>query len=238
MTEPREELWDLENLRAARRLGDWMYEQFEPYVGPTTVEVGAGIGTFSERLARHPAVRDLLLVEPEPLCAEVLAREFENDPRVTVSREMLPHSRALDERAGRTDFLLCQNVLEHIYEEAPAMAAMASALRPGGRLTVLVPAHPRLYGRLDRLYGHHRRYTREHLRDVVLSAGLEIDELYSFNLLGVPGWWVNRFRRSPQISRRALRVYELLLSLWQPIERVRRPPWGLSLIVQARQPPR
>jgi hypothetical protein len=71
---------------------------------------------------------------------------------------------------------------------------------------------------------------------VVLSAGLEIDELYSFNLLGVPGWWVNRFRRSPQISRRALRVYELLLCLWQPIERLRRPPWGLSLIVQAHKP--
>jgi SAM-dependent methyltransferase len=237
MTETRDELWDLENLRSARRLGDWMYEQFEPYVAAHTAEVGAGIGTFSERLAAHPAVRELLLIEPEPPCAEVLAREFSDDTRVTVASETLPDSRALRERGGRIDFLLCQNVLEHIDEEVPALQAMAAALRQGGRLTLLVPAHPRLYGNLDRQYGHHRRYTRDHLRHVITDAGLEIESLYSFNLLGVPGWWVNRFRRSPQISRNSLRAYELLLRVWQPIERRWRPRWGLSLIAQAYKPP-
>lgn len=233
-----DELWDLENLRAARGLGDWMYEQFEPYVAASTVEIGAGIGTFSERLAVHPDLRELLLVEPEPACAEVLARGFAGDTRVTVTRETLPESPALSKRAGRVDFVLCQNVLEHIDDEVPALRAMASALRPGGRLTLLVPAHPRLYGNLDRLYGHHRRYTREHLREVVTAADLEIDSLYSFNLLGVPGWWINRFRTAPQISRGALRVYELLLRAWRPIESRRRPPWGLSLIAQAHKPPK
>jgi SAM-dependent methyltransferase len=228
MTGEHDELWDLENLRAARRLGDWMYEQFEPYVGAETVEVGAGIGTFSERLA----------ADPKPPCAEVLAREFADDARVTVVRDTLPGSPALQQRAGQADFLLCQNVLEHIDEEIPAVQAMAAALRPGGHLTLLVPAHPRLYGKLDRLYGHYRRYTREHLRDVVAAAGLEIEQLYSFNLLGVPGWWINRFRRSPQISSNSLRAYEALLRLWQPLERRRRPPWGLSLIAQARKPER
>lgn len=233
-----DELWDLENLRAARRLGDWMYEQFEPYVGASTVEIGAGIGTFSERLAAHPGLRELLLIEPEPPCAEVLARDFAGDSRVTVAPEMLPESPALLERTGRVDFVLCQNVLEHIDEEVPALTAMAAALKPGGHLTLLVPAHPRLFGNLDRLYGHHRRYTRQHLREVVTGAGLQIDQLYSFNMLGVPGWWLNRFRRSPQISRNALRAYELLLRGWQPIERRWRPPWGLSLIAQAHKPAR
>jgi SAM-dependent methyltransferase len=236
MTESHDELWDLENLRAARRLGDWMYEQFEPYVDAEVVEVGAGIGTFSERLAANTVVRDLLLIEPEPACVEVLRHEFASDPRVDVACETLPDSPALRARAGRIDFVLCQNVLEHIEEEVPALRAMATALRPGGHLTLLVPAHPRLYGNLDRAYGHHRRYTREHLRRVVTEAGLEIEELYSFNLLGLPGWWVNRFRRSPQISSAALRIYELLLRVWQPIERRRRPRWGLSLIAQASKP--
>lgn len=231
-----DELWDLENLRSARRLGDWMYEQFQSYVGAETIEVGAGIGTFSERLAADPAVRRLLLVEPEPACTESLAQEFAGDPRVSVVGETLPDSPALRERAGQADFLLCQNVLEHIEAEIPAVRAMTTALRPGGHLTLLVPAHPRLYGKLDRAYGHYRRYTREHLRHVVTEAGLELEQLYSFNLLGVPGWWVNGFRRSPQISRSSLRAYEALLRLWQPIERRWRPPWGLSLIAHARRP--
>jgi SAM-dependent methyltransferase len=213
-----------------------MYEQFLPFVHGEVAEVGAGIGTFSERLLAHPEVTGLLLVEPEQACFEVLTRSLSHDSRVTVVAETLPESPALRTRAGEIDFLLCQNVLEHIAEEGPAVRSMAEALRPGGRLTLLVPAHPRLYGNLDRLYGHHRRYTRERLRSTVIDAGLELDDLYSFNLLGVPGWWLNRFRRSPQISRSSLRVYESLLRAWQPIERRYSPPWGLSLIAHARKP--
>ncbi len=237
-TGAHDELWDLENLRAARRLCDWMYQQFSGFVDGVVVEVGAGIGTFSERLLAHQSVTELVLVEPEDACIEILTDTFASDPRVTVVGETLPDSPALLSRAGEVDFLLCQNVLEHIEQEAPAVRAMAEALRPGGHLTLLVPAHPRLYGNLDRTYGHHRRYTRERLRGVVAGAGLEIVDLYSFNLLGVPGWWVNRLRRSPQISRRSLLAYEALLRVWQPIERRRRPPWGLSLIAHARKPTR
>jgi len=231
-----DEFWDLENLRQASRLCSWMYEQFQPFVGGQVVEVGAGIGTFSERLLADPTVSQLMLIEPARACVEVLAETFEKDPRVTVVRETLPDSSALRERLGEVDFLLCQNVLEHIEQEGPAVRAMADALRPGGQLTLLVPAHPRLYGNLDRLYGHHRRYTRERLRRVVDDAGLVLTDLYSFNLLGVPGWWVNRLRSKPGISRSSLRAYEALLGLWQPIERRWRPPWGLSLVAHARKP--
>jgi SAM-dependent methyltransferase len=233
--EAQDELWDLENLRAARRLCDWMYEQCSQFVEGAVTEVGAGIGTFSARLLAQPGVTKLLLIEPEPACAEILARTFNGDPRVSVAREMLPDSLALKSCSGEVDFLLCQNVLEHIDEDGPAVRAMAEALRPGGHLTLLVPAHPRLYGNLDRAYGHCRRYTRERLRGVVCGAGLEVTDLYSFNLLGVPGWWVNRFRRSPGISRTSLRAYEALLRVWQPVERRHRPPWGLSLIAHARK---
>jgi len=235
-TDTHHELWDLENLRTAHRLCDWMYEQCLPFVHGEVAEVGAGIGIFSERLLTHPAVTRLLLVEPEDACANILMQAHGNDPRVTVVRDTLPDSPALSAREGHIDFLLCQNVLEHIAEEEPAVRAMAKALRPGGHLTLLVPAHPRLYGNLDRVYGHYRRYTRERLSNVIADAGLENEDLYSFNLLGVPGWWLNRFRRSPSISRSSLRAYETLLRLWQPIERRHRPPWGLSLVAHARKP--
>jgi SAM-dependent methyltransferase len=236
VTDEHNELWDLENLREARRLGDWMFQQFSRFVGGEVAEVGAGIGTFSERLLADLRVGGLLLIEPEPPCAEVLERTYARNPRVTVTRETLPDSPTLREHARQIDFLLCQNVLEHVEEDLPAVRAMAEALRPGGYLTLVVPAHPRLYGNLDRAYGHYRRYTRERVRMVVADAGLEIEELYSFNLLGVPGWWLNRFRRSPGISRSSLRAYEALLRIWQPIERRRRPPWGLSLVAHARKP--
>jgi SAM-dependent methyltransferase len=229
-----ETLWDLEVLAGARRLGDWMFEQFAAYVGDDVVEVGAGIGTYSERLL-DAGVKRLLAVDPEPPCVERLRERFGADPRVEVSGDELPGSAEVRARAGSADLVLCQNVLEHIDDERGAVADMAAALKPGGRLLLLVPAGPRLFGPLDEAYGHHRRYTRDHLRDLVAGAGLEVEDLYAFNLLGVPGWWVSNLRRRKSISPASVRAYELLLRGWRPIERRFRPRWGLSLIVRARK---
>lgn len=228
-------LWDLETLARARRLGDWMFEQFAPYVGPRAIEIGAGIGTYSGRLL-GAGVQRLLAVEPEAACTRRLRERFADDPRVAVSADELPGSRDLEARAGCADLVVCQNVLEHIADDHGAVADMARALRPGGHLSLLVPAHPRLYGALDEAYGHHRRYTRERLHAVVRAAGLEQVDLYSFNLLGVPGWWLSSRRGAESISPASIRAYEALLALWKPVERRRRPRWGLSLIVHARKP--
>jgi SAM-dependent methyltransferase len=230
----RDALWDLEVLAGARGLGDWMFEQFAPYVGDDVVEVGAGIGTYTERLLAGGAQR-VLAVDPEQPCVERLHERFDADPRVDVSADGLPGSPDLRTRAGSADLVLCQNVLEHIDDERGAVADMAAVLKPGGRLLLLVPAGPRLFGPLDEVYGHHRRYTRDHLREVVASSGLEVEDLYAFNLLGVPGWWVSNLRRRRSISPASVRAYELLLRGWRPIERRVKPRWGLSLIVRARK---
>jgi SAM-dependent methyltransferase len=203
--------------------------------GARVVEVGAGIGTFSARLLDAGA-RELLLVEPEAACVVELERRFAGDERVQVRAELLPEAPSLRARAGQFDVALSQNVLEHIEDDGAAMAAMARAVRPGGRLTALVPAHPRLYGPLDRAYGHHRRYTRQRLRAIVERAGLHVDRLYAFNALGIPGWWARSRTGASDIGGAPLRVYEALLGAWRPIERRIDPPFGLSLIVHARRP--
>jgi SAM-dependent methyltransferase len=228
-------LWDLHALARARRLGDWMFEQFAGRVGPASVEVGAGIGTFSARLL-GAGVERLLLLEPEPACAHALRERFAHAPRVTVAAEELPQAPSLAATPGEWDFVLCQNVLEHIPDDGAALKAMAAALRPGGRLTVLVPAHPRLYGSLDAAYGHERRYDRARLRAAVERAGLQVEDLHAFNLLGVAGWVAKNRTRATGLGTGSLRAYEALLLAWRPVERRVRLPWGLSLIVHACKP--
>jgi SAM-dependent methyltransferase len=227
-------LWDLHQLAQARQLVDWQFEQFAPYAGGRVVEVGAGIGTFSERLL-GAGVDELLLVEPEAPCANELEERFGAEPRVEIARELLPDAPSMKARAGTVDFIVCQNVLEHIADDQAAMSAMAATLAPGGMLSVLVPAHPALYSELDRTYGHERRYPMQRLRDLAATADLEVVDLYRFNLLGTIGWAANRWRRRAAISGRALRAYELLLPPFRAFERRRRPPWGLSLVLHARR---
>src|SRR4051794_14752438 len=114
-------LWDLEVLAGAHGLGDWMFEQFAPYVGDDVVEVGAGIGTYTQRLL-DAGVRRLLAIDPEPPCTARLHDRFEADPRVEVSGDELPGSPGLRDRAGSADLVVCQNVLEHIDDERGAVA--------------------------------------------------------------------------------------------------------------------
>jgi SAM-dependent methyltransferase len=231
-----DELWDLRNLAKAERLSAWMFEQFAEHARGTVAEVGAGIGTYSERLLATGRVDELLLVEPEDACVAELRTRFGADPRVTITDELLPEAPALAALAGRVDFLLCQNVLEHIAADGPAMNAMAAALRPGGVLGLIVPAHPRLYGKLDAAYGHERRYDKPRLRRLSQEAGLEVERLYRFNLLGTFGWIASRWQSEPSLSPGKLRAYEALLPPFRAFERRVKPPFGLSLVLVARRP--
>jgi 2-polyprenyl-3-methyl-5-hydroxy-6-metoxy-1,4-benzoquinol methylase len=228
-------LQDLRILARARRLCSWMFDQFETPVGGRVAEIGAGIGTFSERLLANGAA-ELLLIEPEPASAAELDRKYARDPRVTVARERLPESPTLAAKAGTIDLILCQNVLEHVERDADAVRAMAAGLRPGGTLSLLVPAHPRLYGRLDAEYGHFRRYTRARLRSLMVDAGLEVRALYSFNLLGVAGWWLAGRRSSGRVGGVKLLIYDLAVPVWRRAEQRLKPPAGLSLVAHGRKP--
>ena len=228
-------LWDLHNLAAAERLCDFQFEQVPAVAGSRVLEVGAGIGTFSERLLAAGA-HELLLVEPETACLAELEAKFDADPRVAVRGELLPDAPSLQDKAGYFDLALSQNVLEHIEDDYAAMAAMARAVRPGGQVMALVPAHPRLYGAIDRAFGHYRRYTRERLRAITEAAGLEVERLYSFNALGLLGWWAKKRTGAQDIGSSPLKAYEALLTAWAPIERRVELPVGLSVIVHARKP--
>jgi SAM-dependent methyltransferase len=229
------DLWDLHELARATRLCDYMTAQIPVRAGDRVLEVGAGIGTFSERLLAAGA-RELVLVEPEAGCAAELRSRFGADPRVSVHAELLPDAPCLAGQDGTFDLALSQNVLEHIEDDHAATAAMARALRPGGRLMALVPAHPRLYGPLDRGFGHYRRYTRDRVASLASAAGLEVDRIYSFNALGMLGWIARNRTGGGGVGGSQLRVYEMLLAGWRPIEERVDLPVGLSLILHARKP--
>jgi hypothetical protein len=127
-------------------------------------------------------------------------------------------------------------VLEHVGDDADAVAAMARALRPGGGLSLLVPALPRLFGTLDLAYGHWRRYSPARLRALIEAAGLELTDLYYFNAPGTLGWWAKGRRRSTGIGHLSLTAFDALVPAARVLERARRPPVGLSLIAHARRP--
>jgi SAM-dependent methyltransferase len=119
---------------------------------------------------------------------ERLRQRFAGNPQVAVVALRLPtfHAELVQERF---DTIICLNVLEHVREDRHSLATLYQLLQPGGRLILLVPALPMIYGTLDRALGHFRRYTPAELRRKYAEAGFRMRHLEYFNLAGIPGWW-------------------------------------------------
>jgi len=88
--------------------------------------------------------------------------------------------------ADRFDLICLFDVLEHIRDDAGALASLAPFLAPGGRVLVTVPAYPWLYGPHDRAHHHHRRYTTAALRGTAAASGFSLQRCGHFNALLFP----------------------------------------------------
>jgi hypothetical protein len=133
------------------------------------------------------------------------------------------------------DSIVCLNVLEHIEDEHGALVNARRILEASrGRLLLLVPAHPALYGPLDERLGHHRRYTEGTLSAALAKAGFRIESVQWLNMLGIPGWWFNtRVLKRDRLPAFQMAAYNLLSRMILPVERWIGPPVGLSLIAIA-----
>src|SRR5688500_7843328 len=99
------------------------------------VDVGGGTGGFAVPLATLG--HRVTVVDPSPDALASLERR---------AREEGVQVRALQGDAagllevvapGSADLALCHGVLEHVDDVAPALSSLATALRPGGTLSVL-----------------------------------------------------------------------------------------------------
>lgn len=127
------------------------------------------------------------------------------------------------------------DVLEHLEDDALAARELRRVLRADGVLVVAVPADPSLWSAHDEAVGHHRRYTREALDDLLSGAGFEVQRLWSWNVLMRPLAVLHRKRQSgsdieevPVLLNAALRAV-VCLERVLPVSRRR----GVSLFAVA-----
>jgi SAM-dependent methyltransferase len=225
---------ELDALGEARNYYRWISSRFAPYLGARMVEVGAGIGTFlSYLLALRPDAR-VTAIEPADNNFPHLARRFADDARVTAVHGYLDGAVA----SGAADAVVAVNVMEHVEDDAGFLRAAARALVPGGHVCLFVPALPALYGSLDRIFEHHRRYTRRGLEARFTEAGLEPVRVRYMNFPGMLAWWLwAKVLRRRTITSRDARTYDRwVVPLVRAVEDRISPPVGSGLLAVARKP--
>ena len=222
---------DQQRMSRARNYFAWQARLILPELGRRVLEIGCGIGNFTELLADREAV---IAIDAEPDCIALVE-----------SRCPTRHAFALDASSDslrdlarfKPDSCLLLNVLEHIEDDKGTIRRIASILPARGRIVLLSPAFPSLYGPIDRNLGHCRRYSRAGIRKLARAAGLEIRKLRYVNAVGFFGWWINAhlLRRTSQ-SESQIHLFDRLVPVISRVESILPPPFGQSLFTVLEKP--
>ncbi len=225
------ESFEFTALAEARNYRETLIKEFGKALQGNVIEIGAGIGQFTDLLRRMPQITRLLSIEPNPR----FAMKF---------RFMRPYAELIEGTVANVpmditwDSILSVNVLEHIEHDQAELTRYAELLSvKRGAICLFVPARPEIYARIDKDFGHYRRYTRPELNRKLEKAGFTVIRLHYFNFVGYFAWWLNFcLMRRRAIGMEKVRTFDQrIFPITHAIERrFMRPPVGQSLIAVAR----
>jgi glycosyltransferase involved in cell wall biosynthesis len=222
----------LVRLARVRSYARWVASTIKPYVGDAVFEVGAGLGGVTASLLPRPRY---LATDVNPLYVGQLQGMAVNRPYMAVSACDItrPDTMPADETF---DTAICLNVLDLLESDHAAVRRLADTLQPGGRVILMVPRGPRLFGALDRSLNRRRRYRRHEVEELAQAAGLDVEHLTGFNRAGVLGWWLHsKALRHETIGIVAATSLNMLMPLVRKVEGWLPLP-TLSWLLVARKP--
>jgi len=207
-----------------------LLRDFDSHLQGNVLEVGAGIGQITSDLLTRPQIKKLISIEPDgAFCTRIREKFPEHDLLQGTVNEL---ESEIDWNA-----ILSINVLEHIEEDEAELATYFRLLQPArGALCLFVPARPEIYARIDRDFGHFRRYTRPELRKKLEGAGFELALFRYFNFVGYFAWWFSFCllkKRSFEVS--AVRFFDKAIfpAVHSFESNICAPPFGQSLMAIA-----
>jgi SAM-dependent methyltransferase len=230
------------------------YDRLDLRPGMTVLDLGCGGGRHAfEALRRGASVVAVDWGRPEVettkrwLGAIAEAGEAPEGARFEVVRGDLT---ALPFPDASVDRVIAAEVLEHIPDDAAAIAEIARVLKPTGRVAVTVPRYgpERVCWALSDAYhanegGHIRIYRGGVLRVRLAAAGLAPAASHHAHALHAPFWWL-RCAVGVDRDTAVVRAYHRLLvwdlsarpRLTRTAEKVLDPVLGKSLVVYADKP--
>lgn len=211
----------------------WIYDQIAPFLGDRILDVGCAIGNITQFYADSSLVVGVDVV-PEELA---VARERFADKNFEAHHMDVSSPALLQFRERSLDTAVCLNVLEHVADDVHALRNMRDTLLPGSHICLLVPCNKWLYGPMDAIDHHFRRYTTRELNAKLDEANLTVVHQHYFNLLGIPAWFLtNRVFRRSLAAPAQYSLYDSLVPFLSAVERLVPPPNGLSIVMVCRTP--
>jgi phospholipid N-methyltransferase len=121
------------------------------YLRGNILEVGAGCGSFTKNYF-NKNLKSVTLTEADETNFFNLKKKFSSNKKIKISKK------GIKQIEGKFDTIIYLHVLEHIKNDLNEIKEATKKLNKNGHLVIMVPAHKKIYGNLDKAVGHFRRY--------------------------------------------------------------------------------
>ena len=228
---------DQQRMQRARRYFAWQARMARQQIGQRIVEIGCGLGNFTEYLLDREQVIALDVVDD---CLEHLRQRFPSRANLETRRLDVQDPEFLELRRYRPDTVVCLNVLEHVRDDRLALEHMHAVLEPGGRAVFILPAFESLYGPIDRNLGHFRRYSKSRWRGLAEASGFRVKQSRYLNSVGLIGWWFNAkvLKKTEQSESQIALFDSVVVPALSRVEGSIEPPFGQSIFTVLEKPAR
>lgn len=218
----------LESMNQAVWYNKWTLQKFEKFIHGEILEVGCGIGNFTNSLINYGDVWSIDISKEYVLKTKKLIGN-----RVNVGFGDI-EKRKYFFGSQKFDSIICLNVLEHIQNDRATLKNMYDLLKDGGKLILLVPAHNFLYGEIDRSIGHFRRYEEGVLINMLEGLKFNIIISRKINFIGALGWYfAGKILKNRSVKVRYVRIFNFFAPFILRFEDLIEPLFGTSILIVA-----
>lgn len=220
----------LESMSQAIWYNQWTLKKFEPFLRGKILEVGCGIGNFTQTLTNYGEV---FAIDIEESYLQQISKTLKNKGKIGFG-DIEKGKYFFD--GQKFDSIVCLNVLEHIGNDVMAVKNLYQLIKNHGYLILLVPIHPFLYGRIDQAIGHFRRYTKEEIINKLKMSGFNIIKSRKLNFFGAIGWLVaGKILKEEKVEDEKIKIFNFFSPFILPLENLIEPPLGTSILIIAQK---
>jgi SAM-dependent methyltransferase len=212
----------------------WLVEQYVHELKGDVLDIGSGIGDLVQ-FYNVPGVRKVVATDISVQMLDALKARFDGNAHYAVEKlDILSAEDVARVGERRFDVITCVNVLEHLKEDEKALQHICRLLKPDGKVCIIVPAFDWLYGTLDKVVGHERRYSRRTVGPKFLKAGFSDVKLQYMNRLGVLTWFMaGRIMCRTTFPPRTCLALDKAVPFLKQLDRFLKVPFGQSLVLFA-----
>jgi len=219
-------------IRGSSRYNAWLYSCIKDHLQGVVLDIGSGLAGIAQQF-QEPGIQEVILSDYDPLMLDALGQATLPLKKYRVLPLDITDPKSVNNQPGAiADTITCINVLEHIEHDVAALKHMKYFLKERGKVVIFVPALPKIYGTLDRLVDHHRRYTKKSLRKALQDAGFKVKNGYYMNMFGILTWFLaGRILKQKEFHKEACHMLDKIVPTLRTLESLGSPPLGQSLIM-------